>query len=119
MHKYWKTLQFLDISHINWTIARVISIIMVFLCTGNIVLILYILSVGRKALVKGGEMMEKTSIRVYFTGERNGAKRNFSKTVNFINPRANNDALGAFKGAFSALLGKEISRAVKITVAEL
>ena len=63
--------------------------------------------------------MEKTSIRVYFTGERNGAKRNFSKTVNYVNSTASNDDLGAFKGAFSALLGKEVKRAVKISVEEL
>ena len=33
--------------------------------------------------------------------------------------QASNDDLGAFKGAFSALLGKEVKRAVKISVEEL
>lgn len=64
-------------------------------------------------------MMEKTSVRVYFTGESNGVKRNFSRSVNYVNPNASNDALAVFKTAFTTLLGKEITRAVKVTVAEL
>lgn len=83
---------------------------------GNKPRILYILSVG-KDLRKGGEMMTKTSVKVYFSGEANdGTKRNFSRTVNYISNNASNGDLADFKEAFTAILGKEISKAEKIVV---
>lgn len=63
--------------------------------------------------------MSKVSVKAFFTNELNGVKRNLSRTVNYVNSTASNDDLGAFKGAFSALLGKEVKRAVKISVEEL
>jgi len=63
--------------------------------------------------------VSKVSVKVFFTNELNGVKRNLSRTVNYVNSTASNDDLGAFKGAFSALLGKEVKRAVKISVEEL
>lgn len=63
--------------------------------------------------------MSKVSVKVFFTNELNSVKRNLSRTVNYVNSTASNDDLGAFKGAFSALLGKEVKRAVKISVEEL
>ena len=54
--------------------------------------------------------MSKVSVKVFFTNELNGVKRNLSRTVNYVNSTASNDDLGAFKGAFSALLGKEVKR---------
>lgn len=63
--------------------------------------------------------MSKVSVKVFFTNELNGVKRNLFRTVNYVNSTASNDDLGAFKGAFSALLGKEVKRAVKISVEEL
>lgn len=63
--------------------------------------------------------MSKVSVKVFFTNELNGVKRNLSRTVNYVNSTASNDDLGTFKGAFSALLGKEVKRAVKISVEEL
>lgn len=63
--------------------------------------------------------MSKVSVKVFFTNELSGVKRNLSRTVNYVNSTASNDDLGAFKGAFSALLGKEVKRAVKISVEEL
>ena len=81
---------------------------------------MYILSVGRKALdERGVNIVSKVSVKVFFTNELNGVKRNLSRTVNYVNSTASNDDLGAFKGAFSALLGKEVKRAVKISVEEL
>ena len=84
---------------------------------GNIIMILYILSVGRD-LRKGGEMMIKNSVKVYFTSEgSDGTKRNFSRTVNYVNGDASD--LGEFKTAFSQILGKQIAKAEKITVISL
>lgn len=86
---------------------------------GNIPAILYILSVG-KGPREGGEMMIKTSVKVFFTGEGNdGSKRNFSRTVNYVNGNASDTDLGMFKTAFTAILGKEVSKAEKITVISL
>lgn len=86
---------------------------------GNKEAILYILSVGRD-LRKGGEMMTKTSVKVYFSGEANdGTKRNYSRTVNYIRDDAANADLGMFKTAFTAILGKQVSKAEKITVVSL
>lgn len=80
---------------------------------------LYILSVGRD-LRKGGEMMTKTSVKVYFTGEgSDGSKRNFSRTVNYVNGDASEGDLAEFKTAFSQILGKQIAKAEKITVISL
>lgn len=82
-------------------------------------MILYILSVGRD-LRKGGEMMIKNSVKVYFTSEgSDGTKRNFSRTVNYVNGNASDTDLGMFKTAFTAILGKEVSKAEKITVVSL
>lgn len=86
---------------------------------GNNPRILYILSVG-KGPREGGEMMTKNSVKLYFTGEgSDGSKRNFSRTVNYIREDANNADLGMFKTAFTAILGKEVSKAEKITVVSL
>lgn len=86
---------------------------------GNILRILYILSVGRD-LRKGGEMMTKNSVKLYFTGEgSDGSKRNFSRTVNYIREDANNEELKVFKTAFGTLLAKEITKLERITVTEL
>ena len=86
---------------------------------GNIIMILYILSVGRD-LRKGGEMMIKNSVKVYFTSEgSDGTKRNFSRTVNYVNGDASEGDLGEFKTAFSQILGKQIAKAEKITVISL
>lgn len=86
---------------------------------GNNPRILYILSVG-KGPRKGGEMMNKVSVKVYFTGEgSDGSKRNYSRTVNYIRDDAANADLGMFKTAFTAILGKQVSKAEKITVVSL
>ena len=86
---------------------------------GNNFMILYILSVGQGP-TEGGEMMDKISVKVYFTGEGNdGTKRNFSRTVNYVNGEASNTDLALFKTAFTAILGKEVNKAEKITVASL
>lgn len=86
---------------------------------GNIFMILYILSVGDD-LRKGGEMMDKISVKVYFTGEgSDGSKRNYSRTVNYINKDANKEDLGMFRTAFGTLLAKEITKLEKITVISL
>lgn len=82
-------------------------------------MILYILSVGRD-LRKGGEMMIKNSVKVYFTSEgSDGSKRNFSRTVNYINKDASKEDLGMFRTAFGTLLAKEITKLEKITVISL
>ena len=86
---------------------------------GNIIMILYILSVG-KGPREGGEMMTKNSVKLYFSGEgSDGSKRNFSRTVNYVNGNASDTDLGMFKTAFTAFLGKEVSKAEKITVVSL
>lgn len=86
---------------------------------GNILWILYILSVG-KGPRKGGEMMNKVSVKLYFTGEgSDGSKRNFSRTVNYIREDANNEELKVFRAAFGTLLAKEITKLERITVTEL
>ena len=86
---------------------------------GNIIMILYILSVGRD-LRKGGEMMIKNSVKVYFTSEgSDGTKRNFSRTVNYVNKDASKEDLGMFRTAFGTLLAKEITKLEKITVISL
>lgn len=86
---------------------------------GNNSSILYILSVG-KGPREGGEMMTKNSVKLYFTGEgSDGSKRNFSRTVNYIRDDAANADLGMFKTAFTAILGKQVSKAEKITVVSL
>ena len=83
---------------------------------GNNPRILYILSVG-KGPREGGEMMTKNSVKLYFTGEgSDGSKRNYSRTVNYISNNASNGDLADFKDAFTAILGKEISKAEKIVV---
>ena len=82
-------------------------------------MILYILSVGRD-LRKGGEMMIKNSVKVYFTSEgSDGTKRNFSRTVNYVNGDASKEDLGMFRTAFGTLLAKEITKLEKITVISL
>ena len=82
-------------------------------------MILYILSVGRD-LRKGGEMMTKNSVKLYFTGEgSDGSKRNYSRTVNYVNGDASEGDLAEFKTAFSQILGKQIAKAEKITVISL
>ncbi len=82
-------------------------------------MILYILSVGQGP-TEGGEMMDKISVKVYFTGEgSDGTKRNFSRTVNYVNGDASEGDLGEFKTAFSQILGKQIAKAEKITVISL
>lgn len=82
-------------------------------------MILYILSVGRD-LRKGGEMMIKNSVKVYFTSEgSDGSKRNYSRTVNYINKDASKEDLGMFRTAFGTLLAKEITKLEKITVISL
>lgn len=112
-------MQFLDIGMDNWTFGCTISIIMVETCMGNIIMILYILSVG-KGPREGGEMMTKNSVKLYFTGEgSDGSKRNFSRTVNYIREDANNEELKVFKTAFGTLLAKEITKLERITVTEL
>lgn len=64
--------------------------------------------------------MTKTSVKVYFSGEGNdGTKRNFSRTVNYVNGEASNTDLALFKTAFTAILGKEVNKAEKIVVASL
>lgn len=81
--------------------------------------ILYILSVG-KGPREGGEMMIKNSVKVYFTSEgSDGTKRNFSRTVNYVNGDASEGDLAEFKTAFSQILGKQIAKAEKITVISL
>ena len=103
----------------NWTFGCTISIIMVRQCMGNILGILYILSVG-KGPREGGEMMIKNSVKLYFTGEgSDGSKRNFSRTVNYIREGASNEDLKVFKAAFGVLLAKEITKLERITVTEL
>ena len=88
-------------------------------CVGNIIMILYILSVGQGP-TEGGEMMTKTSVKVYFSGEANdGTKRNFSRTVNYISNNASKEDLGMFRTAFGTLLAKEITKLEKITVISL
>lgn len=92
---------------------------MVGVCVGNILGILYILSVG-KGPREGGEMMIKNSVKLYFTGEgSDGSKRNFSRTVNYVNGDASEGDLAEFKTAFSQILGKQIAKAEKITVISL
>lgn len=82
-------------------------------------MILYILSVGRD-LRKGGEMMIKNSVKVYFTSEgSDGSKRNYSRTVNYINKDASKEDLGMFRTAFGTLLAKEITKLERVTVTEL
>ena len=82
-------------------------------------MILYILSVGQGP-TEGGEMMDKISVKVYFTGEgSDGSKRNYSRTVNYINKDASEGDLAEFKTAFSQILGKQIAKAEKITVISL
>lgn len=82
-------------------------------------MILYILSVGQGP-TEGGEMMDKISVKVYFTGEgSDGTKRNFSRTVNYVNGDASEGDLAEFKTAFSQILGKQIAKAEKITVISL
>lgn len=103
----------------NWTFGCTISIIMVRQCVGNIIMILYILSVGQGP-TEGGEMMDKISVKVYFTGEgSDGSKRNYSRTVNYINKDASKEDLGMFRTAFGTLLAKEITKLEKITVISL
>lgn len=86
---------------------------------GNNPRILYILSVG-KGPREGGEMMDKISVKVYFTGEgSDGSKRNFSRTVNYVNKDASKEDLGMFRTAFGTLLAKEITKLEKITVISL
>lgn len=86
---------------------------------GNILGILYILSVGQGP-TEGGEIMTKNSVKLYFTGEgSDGSKRNFSRTVNYIREDANNEELKVFKTAFGVLLAKEITKLERITVTEL
>lgn len=86
---------------------------------GNKPRILYILSVG-KGPREGGEMMTKNSVKLYFSGEgSDGTKRNFSRTVNYVNGDASEGDLGEFKTAFSQILGKQIAKAEKITVISL
>lgn len=86
---------------------------------GNNPRILYILSVG-KGPREGGEMMIKNSVKLYFTGEgSDGSKRNFSRTVNYVNGDASEGDLAEFKTAFSQILGKQIAKAEKITVISL
>lgn len=103
----------------NWTFGCTISIIMVGVCVGNNPRILYILSVG-KGPREGGEMMIKNSVKLYFTGEgSDGSKRNFSRTVNYVNGDASEGDLAEFKTAFSQILGKQIAKAEKITVISL
>ena len=103
----------------NWTFGCTISIIIVRQCVGNIIMILYILSVGQGP-TEGGEMMDKISVKVYFTGEgSDGTKRNFSRTVNYVNGDASEGDLAEFKTAFSQILGKQIAKAEKITVISL
>ena len=112
-------MQFLDICMDNWTFGCTISIIMVGVCVGNNPRILYILSVG-KGPREGGEMMIKNSVKLYFTGEgSDGSKRNFSRTVNYVNGDASEGDLAEFKTAFSQILGKQIAKAEKITVISL
>ena len=119
MRKFWKLMQFLDICMDNWTFGCTISIIMVGVCVGNNPRILYILSVG-KGPREGGEMMIKNSVKLYFTGEgSDGSKRNFSRTVNYVNGDASEGDLAEFKTAFSQILGKQIAKAEKITVISL
>lgn len=92
---------------------------MVGVCVGNNPRILYILSVG-KGPREGGEMMIKNSVKVYFTSEgSDGTKRNFSRTVNYVNGDASEGDLAEFKTAFSQILGKQIAKAEKITVISL
>ena len=80
---------------------------------------LYILSVGQGP-TEGGEMMDKISVKVYFTGEgSDGSKRNYSRTVNYVNGDATEGDLAEFKTAFSQILGKQIAKAEKITVISL
>lgn len=82
-------------------------------------MILYILSVGQGP-TEGGEMMDKISVKVYFTGEgSDGSKRNYSRTVNYVNGDASEGDLAEFKTAFSQILGKQIAKAEKITVISL
>lgn len=82
-------------------------------------MILYILSVGQGP-TEGGEMMDKISVKVYFTGEgSDGSKRNYSRTVNYIREDANNEDLKVFRAAFGTLLAKEITKLEKVTVTEL
>ena len=103
----------------NWTFGCTISIIIVRQCVGNIIMILYILSVG-KGPREGGEMMTKNSVKLYFTGEgSDGSKRNFSRTVNYIREDANNEDLKVFRAAFGTLLAKEITKLERVTVTEL
>lgn len=86
---------------------------------GNNNTILYILSVGQGP-TEGGEMMIKNSVKVYFTSEgSDGTKRNFSRTVNYVNGDANNEDLKVFRTAFGTLLAKEITKLERITVTEL
>ena len=86
---------------------------------GNNPRILYILSVGQGP-TEGGEMMDKISVKVYFTGEgSDGSKRNYSRTVNYVNGDASEGDLAEFKTAFSQILGKQIAKAEKITVISL
>lgn len=69
---------------------------------------------------EGGEMMTKNSVKVYFTSEgSDGTKRNFSRTVNYVNGDASEGDLAEFKTAFSQILGKQIAKAEKITVISL
>ncbi|WP_294796194.1 hypothetical protein [uncultured Fenollaria sp.] len=49
--------------------------------------------------------MDKISVKVYFTGEgSDGSKRNYSRTVNYINKDASKEDLGMFRTAFGTLL---------------
>lgn len=64
--------------------------------------------------------MIKISVKVYFTGEgSDGSKRNYSRTVNYVNGDASEGDLAEFKTAFSQILGKQIAKAEKITVISL
>lgn len=64
--------------------------------------------------------MTKNSVKLYFTGEgSDGSKRNFSRTVNYVNGDASEGDLAEFKTAFSQILGKQIAKAEKITVISL
>ena len=64
--------------------------------------------------------MDKISVKVYFEAEAtDGSKRNYSRTVKYINSEASNEDLRAFPKAFGLLLGTEIKRSEKITVTAL